>query len=239
LRSDTSAYLDEYKRLFEGATRESAIGEASVAYFNSPATAGRINSVLPDVQILLVLRNPIERAYSHYNMLVIHGAAPPPPYVDVLHRAMKTGDYENTGIPTSRYANSLEEYQFIFGSRLNILFYEDFQCDAADFLRRVYTAVGVDPDFQPNIDDKYNTSHRPRSKQLSKLSVHNSSIKSGLRRLLPRPVRSAIRLLINQYNQKPVPPLDDDSRKIIYDLLRQDIDKTEALLKHELSGWRL
>ena len=42
-------------------------GEASPSYFFNPYTPKRIKETLPDVKLLLVLRNPVERAYSHYN----------------------------------------------------------------------------------------------------------------------------------------------------------------------------
>lgn len=42
-------------------------GEASPSYFFHPYAAKRIKETLPDVKLILVLRDPIERAYSHYN----------------------------------------------------------------------------------------------------------------------------------------------------------------------------
>lgn len=42
-------------------------GEASPSYFFHPYAARRIKETLPQVKLILVLRDPIERAYSHYN----------------------------------------------------------------------------------------------------------------------------------------------------------------------------
>ncbi|MBQ7555901.1 sulfotransferase [bacterium] len=42
-------------------------GEASPSYFFHPYAAKRIKETLPQVKLILVLRDPIERAYSHYN----------------------------------------------------------------------------------------------------------------------------------------------------------------------------
>lgn len=42
-------------------------GEASPSYFFHPYAAKRIKETLPNVKLILVLRDPIERAYSHYN----------------------------------------------------------------------------------------------------------------------------------------------------------------------------
>jgi len=42
-------------------------GEASPSYIFHPAVAERIKLVLPDVKLIVLLRNPVDRAYSHYH----------------------------------------------------------------------------------------------------------------------------------------------------------------------------
>lgn len=56
-----------YERLFAGATAEHrAVGEASVWYLYRTAAAARIWQALPNVKLIVVLRNPIERCFSDY-----------------------------------------------------------------------------------------------------------------------------------------------------------------------------
>ena len=59
--TDEGAYL----KLFEGAGERYA-GEASTSYFWQPATADRIQERCPDARVIISLRDPVERAYSHY-----------------------------------------------------------------------------------------------------------------------------------------------------------------------------
>ena len=56
----------EYKELFCGAKDVKAIGEASAMYMYSDEAARRIKQYLPNVKLIAILRNPIDRAYSHY-----------------------------------------------------------------------------------------------------------------------------------------------------------------------------
>lgn len=49
------------------------IGEASPNYFIHPHTPGRIAKILPDVKLIALLRNPVERAYSQYRHNVARG----------------------------------------------------------------------------------------------------------------------------------------------------------------------
>jgi hypothetical protein len=52
-----------FKRL-----RKKLSGEASPYYIFHPLVPERIYSIIPNVKLILILRNPIDRAYSHYNM---------------------------------------------------------------------------------------------------------------------------------------------------------------------------
>ena len=48
-------------------------GEASVRYFDHPHAPERIKQLIPNVKLIILLRNPIDRAYSQYNMIVRGG----------------------------------------------------------------------------------------------------------------------------------------------------------------------
>lgn len=58
--------IDWYLRHFPGSDDSKAVGEATPAYIYFPNVAERIAATLPDVKILVLLRDPVERAYSHY-----------------------------------------------------------------------------------------------------------------------------------------------------------------------------
>lgn len=48
-------------------------GEATPYYISHPLTAMRIKSVIPDVKLIVLLRNPVDRAYSNYKHMVRMG----------------------------------------------------------------------------------------------------------------------------------------------------------------------
>src|SRR4051794_34967159 len=58
--------LAEYESLFDGASSQPAVGEASTQYLNSAAAPRRIANILPNVRLIVSLRNPADRAYSSY-----------------------------------------------------------------------------------------------------------------------------------------------------------------------------
>ena len=68
--------LKDYQALFAEVVDEKAIGEASTGYFHSSRAAENIRRLIPDVKLIAVLRDPIERAYSTYLMAVRAGIEP-------------------------------------------------------------------------------------------------------------------------------------------------------------------
>ena len=58
--------MDDYQRLFSGASPSQARGEASTLYMAVPGTAERIRDAVPDVRLVAILRNPVDRAFSSF-----------------------------------------------------------------------------------------------------------------------------------------------------------------------------
>src|SRR3989338_3833819 len=59
---------EDYEREFEGVKNEKAIGETSPAYLAVPTAPERIHGLIPHAKLIAILRDPAERAYSHYLM---------------------------------------------------------------------------------------------------------------------------------------------------------------------------
>ena len=62
-----------YLSLFEPGRGKKAVGEASVAYLESPESVQLIWEKLPTIKIIILLRNPVERALSLYSWMVMEG----------------------------------------------------------------------------------------------------------------------------------------------------------------------
>lgn len=69
----TAAYL-HYNRLVLG--RRLIVGEASPGYLAYPHAARRLAAMLPYAKLIVMMRNPVERAYSHYQHIVRQGFEP-------------------------------------------------------------------------------------------------------------------------------------------------------------------
>jgi len=62
--------LEAYQALFDGVSGEKAIGEASPSYLVEPKAPVRIQRYIPKTKMIAMLRNPAERAYSHFLHLI-------------------------------------------------------------------------------------------------------------------------------------------------------------------------
>jgi sulfotransferase family protein len=134
-----------YERLFAGAGRARARGEASVRYASypdDPECPSRIASVVPDARLLFVVRDPIARMRSHY----LHEVAALRERRPVEQALRENPIY----LDLSRYATQLERYLDHFPrEQLLVVRAEDLFGDPFLVLPWVYGFVGVDPSWRP------------------------------------------------------------------------------------------
>lgn len=238
----------DYEALFADAAPSQARGEASAMYLYYPGAAERIQTALPEVKLIAVLRNPVERAYSAFlhqrrdgkehlsdfsAALRLEGARIAADYLPMWH-------YERMGF----YYEQLARYYARFDpAQLHVYLYEDLQRDPTGLVQELYRVIGVDPGFVPDTSAKYNLSGVPKNPLLHR--VHGflkgtNPLKAACKRLLPKGVpgrlkRDLIAKLEAQNLHKP--PLDPVVRAHLVSVYRDDILKLQTLIGRDLSHW--
>ena len=229
----------EYEALYDDADTQTAIGDASVSYFHDPTAAQRIKALIPDCRFLLILRDPVDRAFSHYHMLIQQRAIPKRPFREALVEAEASGSYLNTGIPNSRYADSIESYFRCFGSdAFNIHRYADYKANNTGTIKNILHFLGVSEQVKAETAKKYNTSRVYRNRHIHELVYGKGSLKSLAKRLIPTRAQIWIREAIQKINSEPPPVCTEEERHMALRVLRDDIDRTEELLSWDLSEWK-
>ena len=114
--------LEEYTALFDAVTTETAIGEATPHYLVYPVAAQRIRDLIPEVRLIASLRDPVDRAYSVYQMnLRNKGVNTGIPFVEAIrtdHNLRET------------YADMLGRYVALFPpEQLKVILLEDLEAD--------------------------------------------------------------------------------------------------------------
>jgi len=147
--------VDSYREMFEGWDGQEVIGEATPGYMmwrlQPNKIAERIDTSLPDVRLIAVLRNPVDRAYSAFVHHMRRG------------RIDQSADFMRTlTIPAAAtqrlglleggwYASSLAPYVERFGDRLQVTLNEELTSDPAAAYRKSLIHIGgVDHEFVPD-----------------------------------------------------------------------------------------
>src|SRR5438874_269806 len=97
---------DWYEDRFAAATDEVAVGEGSVSYLFSPEAPARMAALVPDAQLVAILRDPVDRAYSHWAFRRSWGAETRPFAVAVAEERRHEDDPAYLG--RGRYLEQLE-----------------------------------------------------------------------------------------------------------------------------------
>lgn len=224
----------DYVRLFRNAGHETAIGEASVCYLWSESAPSNIAHRFPGAKILMVLRNPVERALTQYAHMLTF-ASTRITFRDYVNAAIESTStrigelypFLNFGL----YCEQVKRYQSKFNTeQLRIHFYEDFRQEPRRVLRNIFQFLSVDPDFEPDLSNRHMEARVPRSffmkNALRQLAIWNhvrGHLPESFRRRLYQP-RQAIRLT----------PAD---RARLIDYYRDDTGNLSKLLSRDLSSW--
>jgi hypothetical protein len=244
LYSYTVTDFNDYTGLFEAPAGARAIGEASVRYLYTPGTAARIRACVPDARLVILLRDPVTRLYSHYCMNRQYGLEPLA-LLDAVARedervAARWGyDWHYTRV--SRYSSQLLSYLAEFPrEQVGIFLYEDFARNPVKLVQEICGFLEVDRRFVPDVSLRMKGAYRPRSHALD--GWINPPGREGRRRcaerfnLLPAPLRRRILGALNRLNRAPVAPLAAAERRELRSLFSDEIERTSELLGRRL-GW--
>ncbi|MBS1262025.1 MAG: hypothetical protein MAG453_01363 [Calditrichaeota bacterium] len=163
---------EDYRRQFEDARTDQVVGEVSPSYLFFHQSIGLMKELLgPDVKVIIMLRDPVDRAVSNYLHLICaeretlsFGKAL------IVEEARKRAGYGDFWRYTehSRYADQVAAYLDAFPrEQVEVILFDDLKRRPEEVMRRVFAFVGVDPEYRPdNLGVVYNKSGRIRNRAL-------------------------------------------------------------------------
>jgi sulfotransferase family protein len=236
--------IQAYQHLFKDVSDEKAIGEASHCYLYEPQAVARIQQHLPDAKLVAILRNPVDRAYSHFLHMVRNGTEPLTDFVQALQEE-ETGAYQNRStqdyVGRGRYYGQLKRYFDTFDRKqLKIYLYEDLTNAPINTLQDTFRFLGVDDSFVPDVSLRRNVSGYPRHKTLDKFLSRPSSVKEALKVYLPARLRWRLSKAFDDLktrNLKKPPAVQPEIRRQLVGVYREDILQVQELIQRDLSGW--
>jgi hypothetical protein len=241
---DTVSHIGAYQHLFRGVSGEKAIGEASHSYLYEPRAAAEIRRYVPEAKLIAILRNPIDRAYSHFLHMVREGTEPLDDFAQALredkvgvHKERIFQDYIGRGF----YYSQLERYFDIFDrDQVRVYLYEDLSAAPTSTLQDVFRFLEVDESFVPDVSLRRNVSGYPKYKNLDRLLRGQSRVKHALKIYLPAGLRWRLSRAFDDLKTRNLvgpPPIQPEVRQQLIRIYREEILKVQELIPRDLSGW--
>lgn len=225
---DDGRSLDWYRAQFEPGASYDARGEITPTYMVSPKALDELAACVPEAKLFLVLREPLSRAYSAYQ----------------LFRERRYGDrpFEAVCTPQSdlvqygRYAAQLAEIDQRFPpDRVKVFLYDDLEADPGGLLRDLFAFLGVDPAFEP-------TALRRRYNRImfagTQATLHRLGLGAAVEWVKGNRLGDWIRAAHARTGKHRGMPLAEADRRRIAGYFADDIDRLEQRLGRDLSAWR-
>ena len=201
-------------------------GESSPNYTKWPTFPGvpeRMYAQMPDAKLVYILRDPIDRALSHYRHNLSHGREIRP-----LSEALRE-PAPNNYVSSSSYYLQIERFlEFYPREQLRLFELRELADDPRSVSRQLFEWVGVDASFE----------HPGFDRVLHKSSKKGKPTELGRRvQKLPggRAIRSVFAPLLEEPLEKPV--LDDDTRESLRTALAPDVARLREFWGRELAHW--
>ncbi|MBA2409436.1 MAG: sulfotransferase [Gammaproteobacteria bacterium] len=223
--------MADYIALFNGVTTEKAVGEASPNYLHSRFAAHAIRTHIPDAKLIAILRNPIDKTISGYNMRVRVG--------NETHSWENILDGDEDILRSSLYYNHVKYYLDLFGKdRLKILLFDDLEKDAISVMRETYRYLEVDDTFRANVSTRHNTGtiKKARGIQYFRLQYRKSlGMTRAVQSIVPSGIRRRLANIGSSKFEKA--EISTDERAGLINYYREDILKLQDLIHQDLGAW--
>jgi hypothetical protein len=233
----------DYCLLFRESSGERAIGEASpdnlYPYKDAIPTIKRF---LGDPKIVIMLRNPTERAFSAY-MFLVRDRREFLSFEEALDQEderIREGwapiwFYRDAGF----YYDSVKAYSRNF-SNVKACLLDDLKKDPSSLVQELFGFLGVDPAFVPDTSTQYNVSGNPRSRMLNDFFITRSRLQTVTRRVGHAilgednwvKLRDTLRPKLLRRTE-----LAPETRRRLEDVYRGDVLKLQDLIEKDLSHW--
>tara|TARA_B100001540_G_scaffold179083_1_gene157925 strand:+ start:1735 stop:2604 length:870 start_codon:yes stop_codon:yes gene_type:complete len=229
--------LDEYYALFQKKSKDILFGETSPSYLFYRDVASKIKAYNSEAKIIIILRNPIDRAYSHYLMDYRLGLVKSS-FSDIINQRSIHKDsklYYQQYIELGNYSSQIDRYYNEFSAdQILILDYDDFINDTHQAISRVFSFLSLDNFKISNINNKYNSSIRPKNNFIKKIYSFRY-LRKVFNSILPNNIKNLIHKTF--FNKGGKILLAEKTREELKNLFKLEINKLEVLLKNDYSKW--
>ena len=229
---------NDYVRLFMNVKAEPAIGEASAKYLWSKTAAANIHAKIPHAKILMVLRDPVSRAFSDYLEALTAGALRCSfrKYVEscLSCEGGKLSLWWPT-LETGLYYESVKRYMDRFPrENICIVLYDKYQTEPESVLAEIFRFLGVASSFKPDLSKRHHEPRVPRFRSLNRFLSKQGAL-NRLAMICPSGFKPLLRKLWVRPRERVA--VSSSDREFLLSYYRDDIGKLARLLNCDLTAW--
>jgi hypothetical protein len=232
--------INEYRKLFKNIQHKKMIGEASPDYLlfykNTPS---EIKNILGDIPIIIILRNPVDRAFSAYSNLV-RDSRETRTFREGLDKEEERKNsnydfmwqYKESGL----YYAQVKAYKNNF-KNVKVILLDDLKNNRRETIEELFLFLNVDVNIKVDVNTKYNPSGKPinflAKFLLSRDNDFSVILREILKKIIPRKVlESTSRAFLKKDDMTP------GDRSYLKDYFRNDLNKLDELINRNLNEWK-
>ena len=234
---------DEYISLYSGRD-EDILCDSSTGYLYEPSAPSRIKANHPDAKIIIMLRNPIDMAFSYWKYMKIDGNESSV-FLDAISNKVrayrKTQKFRNECenwwcsylyVERAMYYEQVKRYLDTFGvENVCLLVFEEFIKSQDEYLKNIVSFLMLNEFLSFDTSRVKNSGGDLRSKYLRDVVYHKQY--PLLRKIMPPSIREKIRFFVRDINKKSISKnISISNRKVIHNLLSDDVKKLEIGRAH-------
>jgi hypothetical protein len=221
---------DTYLSIFEEGADKIYRGEASGSYLFDPDAAKKIFEFNPQAKIIIILREPVDRAYSHYKMMYGLGGENHREFLKAITEDQKDNDRvfgrAHLYLELGQYYEQIQRYSAYFAaSQILILKFEDFIKDPQNQLKKVFSFLDLDESKVTDFKlEAKNISKSPRNHLMNKVIrvIKKNKVLNLIRNTSPDGVKNIFKSLIFIDKGKK----SDDKTGLLLPEVKEYLDKT-------------
>lgn len=236
-----------YSALFRDATKDMILGEGSTSYlYTADFTIDKItrtysshNKRFP--KLLFCLRNPVDRAFSHYMYLRRNLVEERQPHIalkpninrELIRRRAWDFDYINYGFYSDRLAKYL-----LSELETKVYILEDLKNEK--FNESICNYLNIEPRGPDSTRRRDNISGEPKNRTAVSLLTRNNILKSTAKIVIPSKYWRRVRLHRDRLLKSLLTPttMPSEIRNELTKIFSTEIDRLEDLLERDLTAWR-
>ena len=229
--------INWYENFFKNINGAKTVGEISPPYLADEKTPKRIHKTIPNVKMIISIRNPIQVAYSLYIEHIKRGDIKPnsdiiksgsKQYVKHLPPFLYHGLYYKN---ISNYLKYFPKKNFLF------LVFDDLKENSERFIKNVFKFLKVDADYMPSVVNKkinaggYSEGERIVNKLFSPIRFINDDIDLDILR------RRIVKTFYDKNEGKPKMPIEFKNKLLNY--YEEDLLNLFKLINRDMKNWMI